>query len=74
MADANKMFEVALGTYDFDLVKQVAQFTQKDPKEYLPMLERYANIKNPVDMKSTIHLELKNYDKAIRVLATGNEE
>ncbi|CAK57494.1 unnamed protein product (macronuclear) [Paramecium tetraurelia] len=74
LADANKMFEVALGTYDFDLVKQVAQFTQKDPKEYLPMLERYSQIKDPIDMKSTIHIELKNYDKAIRVLSEGNEE
>lgn len=25
-------------------------------------------------MKSTIHIELKNYDKAIKVLSEGNEE
>lgn len=38
------------------------------------MLERYSQIKDPIDMKSTIHIELKNYDKAIKVLSEGNEE
>jgi elongator complex protein 1 len=32
------MFDVALGTYDFDIVLMVAEKSQKDPKEYLPFL------------------------------------
>lgn len=38
MTDDNTLFNEALSTYDLDLVLQVAQFTQKDPKEYLIFL------------------------------------
>ncbi|KAJ3242809.1 hypothetical protein HDU78_001127 [Chytriomyces hyalinus] len=38
LADANRLYDVALGMYDFQLVVMVAQFSQKDPREYLPFL------------------------------------
>jgi len=38
MTDDNTLFNEALSTYDLDLVLQIAQFTQKDPKEYLIFL------------------------------------
>ncbi|KAK0538478.1 putative elongator complex protein 1 [Tilletia horrida] len=39
LADADKLFDVALGTYDFALVLMVAQHAKrKDPREYLPFL------------------------------------
>lgn len=42
------MYEVALGTYDLELVTMVAQFTNKDPKEYLPYLEKIQAIQDQV--------------------------
>ncbi|KAJ3297896.1 hypothetical protein HDU79_001653 [Rhizoclosmatium sp. JEL0117] len=38
LANANLLYNVALGMYDFQLVVMVAQFSQKDPREYLPFL------------------------------------
>ena len=32
MVDVNTLFDVALGTYDFDIVMMVAEKSQKDPK------------------------------------------
>ncbi|WWD21132.1 hypothetical protein CI109_105613 [Kwoniella shandongensis] len=38
LSDVNKLYDVALGMYNFQLVLMVAQYSQKDPKEYLPFL------------------------------------
>lgn len=38
LVNANKLYDVALTTYDFELVTLVASQTQKDPKEYVPYL------------------------------------
>ncbi|KAF9237879.1 pol II transcription elongation factor [Melanogaster broomeanus] len=38
LVDADKLFDTALGMYDFSLVLMVAQYAQKDPREYLPFL------------------------------------
>ncbi|KAI9351477.1 IKI3 family-domain-containing protein [Obelidium mucronatum] len=38
LANANLLYNVALGMYDFQLVVMVAQYSQKDPREYLPFL------------------------------------
>jgi hypothetical protein len=38
LVNPNRLFDVALTTYDFDLVTLVASQTQKDPKEYVPYL------------------------------------
>jgi elongator complex protein 1 len=38
LCDVNELYNVALGLYDFDLVMLCAQYSQKDPKEYLPFL------------------------------------
>jgi elongator complex protein 1 len=34
------LYDVALTTYDFELVTLVATQTQKDPKEYVPYLQK----------------------------------
>jgi elongator complex protein 1 len=33
--DVNILFDLALGTYDFDLVLMVAEKSQKDPKVFM---------------------------------------
>ncbi|KAG9312245.1 IKI3 family-domain-containing protein [Chiua virens] len=38
LVDADRLFDTALGMYDFSLVLMVAQHAQKDPREYLPFL------------------------------------
>ena len=39
MVDINALFNVALGTYDLQMVVMVAEKSQKDPKEYLALLQ-----------------------------------
>ncbi|KAJ9111710.1 hypothetical protein QFC19_001070 [Naganishia cerealis] len=38
LTNVNQLYDVALGMYDFKLVLMIAQYSQKDPKEYLPFL------------------------------------
>ncbi|RPA90649.1 IkappaB kinase complex, IKAP component [Choiromyces venosus 120613-1] len=40
MSDVNKLYDNALGLYDLDLTLMVAQQSQKDPREYLPFLQK----------------------------------
>ena len=39
LVNPDNLFNVALETYDVDLVALVATQTQKDPKEYVPYLQ-----------------------------------
>jgi len=70
LVNPNRLYDVALTTYDFDLVTLVATQTQKDPKEYVPYLNELKQL-DPVLMKFKIHLDLKLYDKAVKKLAKG---
>jgi elongator complex protein 1 len=54
----DRLFDVALTTYDFDLVTLVATQTQKDPKEYVPYLQELKAM-DPVMRKFKIHVDLK---------------
>ncbi|EJD08171.1 IkappaB kinase complex, IKAP component [Fomitiporia mediterranea MF3/22] len=38
LVDADRLFDTALGMYDFSLVLLIAQHSQRDPREYLPFL------------------------------------
>ncbi|KAI9793490.1 MAG: hypothetical protein M1816_007922 [Peltula sp. TS41687] len=40
LADVNQLYDQALGLYDLDLALTIAQQSQKDPREYLPFLQR----------------------------------
>ncbi|PGH27475.1 hypothetical protein AJ80_00715 [Polytolypa hystricis UAMH7299] len=40
LADANRLYNNALGLYDLELTLMVAQQAQKDPREYLPFLQK----------------------------------
>ena len=73
IADADKMYEVALCTYDLDIAAMTAQFTQKDPKEYLPYLEELKNIENEIERKAKICLDAKKIEKAAFELSKGDK-
>lgn len=67
MVDVTQLFDIALGMYDFELVLLVATKSQKDPKEYIPML----NELNEMDenyKRFTINKQLKRFDKAVQSL------
>jgi elongator complex protein 1 len=64
LADANKLYDTALGIYDLDVTLLVAQQSQKDPREYLPYLQSLHDVK-PLRQKFTIDDDLKRYQKAL---------
>lgn len=64
LVDVNELYDVALGTYNFDLVMMVAEKSQKDPKEYLPFLNQLRKLDTNYQ-KYTIDKYLKKYDKAL---------
>ena len=64
MVDVNVLYDVALGTYDFDLVMMVAEKSQKDPKEYLPFLNSLKAME-PRYGRFSIDKHLKRWSKAL---------
>lgn len=65
LVDVNEMYDVALGTYDFDLVMMVAEKSQKDPKEYIPFLNSLRQLEGHYQYY-TIDKYLKRYVKALQ--------
>ena len=72
IVDVNELFDVSLGTYNFELVLMVAEKSQKDPKEYVPYLYELKSM-DPVMMKFKINMDLKLFDKAVKKLANGDK-
>lgn len=71
--DPDKLYDVALGMYDLELTTQTAQFTQKDPKEYLPYL-KVLNEMGPVTRRVKICMDLKRYSSALKELVGGGDD
>mmetsp|Transcript_12010 Transcript_12010/g.20268 ORF Transcript_12010/g.20268 Transcript_12010/m.20268 type:complete len:314 (-) Transcript_12010:1219-2160(-) len=68
----DKLFDVALTTYDFELVTLVATQTQKDPKEYVSYLQELKNIKDKSYMGYRIQLDLKDYESALHEICKAD--
>uniref|UniRef100_A0A8C5MDG3 Elongator complex protein 1 n=1 Tax=Leptobrachium leishanense TaxID=445787 RepID=A0A8C5MDG3_9ANUR len=64
LVDVNELYDHSLGTYDFDLVVMVAEKSQKDPKEYLPFLNKLKKMETNYQ-RYTIDKHLKKYKKAL---------
>ncbi|XP_053405572.1 putative elongator complex protein 1 [Mercenaria mercenaria] len=64
LVDVNELYDVALGTYDFDLVLMVAEKSQKDPKEYIPFMNQLRKLETNYQ-RYTIDKHLKRYKKAL---------
>ncbi|KAM8939082.1 elongator complex protein 1 [Pelodytes ibericus] len=64
LVDVNELYDHSLGTYDFDLVIMVAEKSQKDPKEYLPFLNKLKKMESNYQ-RYTIDKHLKRYIKAL---------
>lgn len=64
LVDVDKLFDTALGMYDFSLVLLVAQHSKKDPREYLPFLRSLHSLPAPYQYFK-IDDHLKRYTKAL---------
>jgi len=73
LVDANKLYNVALQTYDFDLVTMVATQTQKDPREFLPYLNSLKEME-PEYMKFKVQYDLKEYDLALKEISQADDK
>jgi len=70
LVDANKLFNTALGMYDFSLVLLIAQHSQKDPREYLPFLRELRALDTHYQ-HFRIDDHLKRHSKALQALHDG---
>jgi elongator complex protein 1 len=64
LADVNRLYDAALGIYDIDVALLVAQQSQKDPREYLPHLQKLHEMPSLLQ-RFTIDNDLKRYYKAL---------
>ncbi|XP_053152416.1 elongator complex protein 1 isoform X2 [Hemicordylus capensis] len=67
LVDVGELYDHSLGTYDFDLVIMVAEKSQKDPKEYLPFLNKLKKMESNYQ-RYCIDKYLKRYPKALHHL------
>ncbi|KAG6554048.1 hypothetical protein Mapa_003963 [Marchantia paleacea] len=65
LTDADSVFNVALGLYDLHLAAIVASHAQRDPKEFLPLLEELGQMQK-LQMRYTIDCRLGRYESALR--------
>ncbi|KAJ7099343.1 pol II transcription elongation factor [Mycena belliarum] len=68
LVDADRLFDTALGMYDFSLVLMIAQHAQKDPREYLPFLRELRSLEKHYQ-RFRIDDHLKRHDRALRNLS-----
>jgi elongator complex protein 1 len=73
LADVNKLYDIALGMYDFDLVLMVAQKSQKDPREYLPFIANLQKLEKYYQRYS-IDIHLERYESALKNLALAGPQ
>ncbi|XP_075718904.1 elongator complex protein 1 [Rhinoderma darwinii] len=73
LVDVNELYDHSLGTYDFDLVIMVAEKSQKDPKEYLPFLNKLKKMETNYQ-RYNIDKHLKRYKKALQHLSKCGPE
>ncbi|CAA7260510.1 unnamed protein product [Cyclocybe aegerita] len=73
LVDADRLFDTALGMYDFSLVIMIAQHAQKDPREYLPFL-RDLRALGKYYQRFRIDDHLKRHESALRNLSLAGHE
>ncbi|CAO3564635.1 unnamed protein product [Mortierella alpina] len=72
LADVDRLFDVALGMYDFALVLMVAQWSQKDPREYLPFLNELRTLEKYYQ-RFRIDDHLKKHQSALQNLSQAGD-
>ncbi|KAI8813969.1 IKI3 family-domain-containing protein [Cladochytrium replicatum] len=73
LVNADRLYDVALGLYDFELVIMVAQHSQKDPREYLSFLKELRQLPKEYQ-RFRINDHLARYDEATRYLCSAGDD
>ena len=72
LVDVNELYNIALGMYDLPLAVMVAEKSQKDPKEYLPFLNRLRKL--PLHyQRFKVDSHLKRFVKALHHISKCGE-
>ncbi|KAG8384363.1 hypothetical protein BUALT_Bualt04G0110300 [Buddleja alternifolia] len=72
LSDSEAIFEAALGLYDLNLAAIVALNSQRDPKEFLPLLQELESMPTLL-MQYNIDLKLKRYESALRHIVSAGD-
>ncbi|KAH6803923.1 IKI3 family protein [Perilla frutescens var. frutescens] len=72
LSDSEAVFEAALGLYDLNLAAIVALNSQKDPKEFLPLLQELERMPQLL-MQFNIDLKLQRYESALRHIVSAGD-
>ena len=72
LADVNRLYDTALGLYDLDLTLQIAQQSQRDPREYVPFLQKLKD-KESLWMKVDVDNHLGRFGKVLTHLQDLND-
>ena len=72
LADVNRLFDTALGLYDLDLTLQIAQQSQRDPREYIPFLQK---LKDQDELRRRVDIDnhLRRFGKVLIHLKELND-
>lgn len=65
VVNVNRLFDEALGTYDFDILLMVASKSNKDPKEYISLVNGFKAIEDEHYRKYRIDLHLQRFKSAL---------
>lgn len=69
VVSVNKLFDEALGTYDFDILLMVASKSNKDPKEYISLVNEFKAIEDEHYRRYRIDMHLQRYKSALAHLS-----
>ncbi|KAL3815146.1 hypothetical protein ACJIZ3_016414 [Penstemon smallii] len=72
LSDSEAVFEAALGLYDLNLAAIVALNSQKDPKEFLPLLQEFERMPT-ILMQYNIDMKLQRYESALRHIVSAGD-
>ncbi|KAL2241664.1 elongator complex protein 1 isoform X1 [Sesamum indicum] len=72
LCDSEAVFEAALGLYDLNLAAIVALNSQRDPKEFLPLLQELERMPTLL-MQYNIDLKLQRYESALRHIVSAGD-
>lgn len=72
LSESEAVFEAALGLYDLNLAAIVALNSQKDPKEFLPLLQELERMPELL-MQYNVDLKLQRYDSALRHIVSAGD-
>jgi elongator complex protein 1 len=65
LVDAEELFRESLLMFDLEMAVMVAEFTQKDPKDYLPYIEALKRLEDPLQRKVRICRDLTKDTEAL---------